>query len=75
MDSDDVLCAPEMVQAHLRGVFNTHHGPRRRFVPQNVLSGGALGKKSLGFKFKINRQKWFRFFSRQGGVGLSFMSI
>jgi hypothetical protein len=57
-----VLYAPELVQAHLKGVFNTHHGPRRRFVPQNVLSGGALGKKSLEFKFKINRQKLFEIF-------------
>ena len=26
---------------------------------QNVLSGGALGKKGLGFKFKMNRQELF----------------
>jgi hypothetical protein len=57
-----VLYAPELVQAHLKGVFNTHHGPRRRFVPQNVLSGGALGKKSLEFKFKINRRNFIGIF-------------
>ena len=73
-DSGNVLYAPESVQAYLRGVFNTHHGPRWRFVPQNVPSGGALGKNILEFKFKIIAKNNSELFSGRGGVGSSFMS-
>ena len=62
MDSGDVLYAPELVQAHLKGVFNTHHGPRRRFVPQNVLSGGALGKKVWDSNSKLTAKNNSDFF-------------